>query len=1453
MRTRTISLMCMLVLGTGITAQASTLKAEALSYPSASVPTPAVNDEQLEQEKQLLYKQLDNLQAIIPMIERSLTEAGIIKSHEIWSALNEVKAQLDDCRAMLDAADSTEELYSVRYMIESLSAQIQRIQMDVDYLRHEWPNQAISFADANVKSICVSLWDGILNGERDGELSHAEAAAVQTIYGSETSINYFQGTSITSFNEFQYFTGLTSIPDEAFEGCTSLTAITLPEKVTTIGAKAFAGCSQLHTLRMSSKVTSIASSSDAGAFYGIDIATINVTIDCSSDHPTIVDNLFYNQSDYCPAIMSVTLGKGITSIGVQAFEGCTGMTSITIPSTVTTIGRSAFQQCRTLTSIDIPRGVTDISEAMLFGCNSLSEVIIPEGVTNIWGQAFGNCSSLSKITIPSTVESIGQSQWGESSAGYTFNGCTSLTTIQVNAATPPVLLKTNVFDQSTYTNATLLVPATCETAYAAAEGWSSFTHRTPNYEYVDSQGVVYRFLDTDDGKATVVRYEGTSATVNIPESITAAGTTYPVTTIGEGAFANSSMRTLNLTTSVWSIHSRAFFDVEHQDDIPIITVNVSPTSTNTILGGISEFDTMKTPFSTVYGVETVNICEGITEIAKSALIGGLFKMATVSSTVTKIGESAFLGCANLQIVTLNEGLQSIGWCAFQGCGKLYDITIPSSVTYIENGAFQDCTSLVQANIPDGVEFIGAQLFENTQLSKITIPASVTKIWDKAFAGCSLLREVTLEQDDPTKIVIDGDPFPTPHSDIRLYIPFWAEAAYRADDSYWKDFNIQINGCFEIDNMLYWVCPNTVVPFAVLQHPVDNSLVKGEVTIPAQIDIHGYTFQVTTFAAEAFKNCYNLLKLNIPYTVTEIGVNAFERCWQLNSIDMKATMEVVDPTAFQGMNYTVVTIAPYGDQTTIKPNLFKGCFHEGGYSSVVLGEGITGIGEGAFADCQGLWGLSITTDLTTIGSGALHRSTESDPQMSIYLTVNPGASSTAVADNLFNVEGGFMSLTSVTLNEGVTSVGKSAFYCCLIREVYLPETLEAIGDFAFTSNTSLTDLYVKWPTPLDITGDQYNPIQNGNVTIKLHVPLGTSALYKAHPYWGTYFDIPEDNDVINGFVYQAIPNTDHELKVIKYVGENTKLSIPESVYKDNVTYQVTGIAGNIFTDMGDVVLTIPESVTSINDQAFKGCASIIVIAKWAEPLSLEQPPVFSESDVRTLLVPLGTKDEYYGENWDTFGYSNIEEYLPFADSEVEERCLKYWDENNIGVLLVSRAQEITSFGNEAESDSPFFVQTGIKTFDELKYFTGLTRIGNQAFYGCWNLERITIPGSVQSLGYSVFGDCRALKSVTVEWTTPIDVDDSIDPFPSKEGITLYVPAGTKSNYQNHTYWKNFFIAEALSGDASGDGGVDIDDALAIVNYILGQPSDGFVEANADVNGDGKITIADAVSLVNMILN
>ncbi len=203
--------------------------------------------------------------------------------------------------------------------------------------------------------------------------------------------------------------GVTSIGSSAFKNCYNLTAITLPSTLTSIGDSAFRDCSSLTSIKIPERVTSI----ESYAFLGCSKLT-SITI------PEGVTLISIYAFSYCRSLTSITLPSTLTSIEESAFSGCRSLTSITIPEGVTSIGDWAFLDCSGLTEITIPEGVTSIGNAAFSGCSGLTEITIPEGVTSIGQYAFSRCSSLTSITIPKGVTSI---------SIYAFSYCSSLTSI----------------------------------------------------------------------------------------------------------------------------------------------------------------------------------------------------------------------------------------------------------------------------------------------------------------------------------------------------------------------------------------------------------------------------------------------------------------------------------------------------------------------------------------------------------------------------------------------------------------------------------------------------------------------------------------------------------------------------------------------------------------------------------------------------------------------------------------------------------------------------------------------------------------------------------------------------------------------------------------------------------------------------------------------------------------
>ena len=228
----------------------------------------------------------------------------------------------------------------------------------------EFPSYNIYFDDANVKAICVANWDT----DRNGELSETEAADVSDLG------EVFKGnTAITLFSELMYFTGLTSIADDAFLGCSNLTSVSLPDSVKVIGSAAFQNCSSLTSIKIPNGVTSIGSAA------------------------------FQN----CSSLTSVGIPNELKSIDSDVFRGCSGLTTVIIPESVQGIGVQAFADCTGLTSVDISSSVTAIAAHAFQNCGSLAEVYCrAENVPETGGDAFeGTPITSAMLYVP--VGSIG--------------------------------------------------------------------------------------------------------------------------------------------------------------------------------------------------------------------------------------------------------------------------------------------------------------------------------------------------------------------------------------------------------------------------------------------------------------------------------------------------------------------------------------------------------------------------------------------------------------------------------------------------------------------------------------------------------------------------------------------------------------------------------------------------------------------------------------------------------------------------------------------------------------------------------------------------------------------------------------------------------------------------------------------------------------------------------------
>ena len=242
-----------------------------------------------------------------------------------------------------------------------------------------------------------------------------DAMMVSTV-NDKNGYSLLSDSKLTSFDEFEYFTGVTVCPgyntDSDIPSLPSTcTSIKLPESIERIGDYAFRGCSGLSSVTIPNSVISI----ERLAFYDCRGLT-SVTI------PNSVTSIGSSAFKNCSSLTSVTIGNSVTSIGMGAFENCTSLTSVTIPNSVTSIGESAFYYCSGLTSVTIGNSVTSIGDEVFSGCSGLTSVTIPHSVTSIGSAAFFDCGCLSSVSIPNRVTSIGSSA---------FSSCSGLTSVTI--------------------------------------------------------------------------------------------------------------------------------------------------------------------------------------------------------------------------------------------------------------------------------------------------------------------------------------------------------------------------------------------------------------------------------------------------------------------------------------------------------------------------------------------------------------------------------------------------------------------------------------------------------------------------------------------------------------------------------------------------------------------------------------------------------------------------------------------------------------------------------------------------------------------------------------------------------------------------------------------------------------------------------------------------------------
>ena len=450
-----------------------------------------------------------------------------------------------------------------------------------------------------------------------------------------------------------------------------------------------------------------------------------------------------------------------------------------------------------------------------------------------------------------------------------------------------------------------------------------------------------------------------------------------------------------------------------------------------------------------------------------------------------------------------------------------------------------------------------------------------------------------------------------------------------------------------------------------------------VTIPNSVtSIGNYAFQscdgltsvtignsVTSIGDYAFSHCYGLTSVTIPNSVESIGESAFDYCSGLTSVhisDIAAWCNI----AFSNSDSNPLSNAHHlyfnGEEVkdlvipnsvkSIGDNAFYDC---SGLTSVTIPNSVTSIGDGAFYECSGLTSVTIPNSVTSIGGEAFRG-------CSGLTSVTIGNSVTSIGDAAFYSCKGLTSvtipnsvtsigncafqycsgLTSVTIGNSVTSIGGSAFWgCSRMTSVTIPNSVTSIGSNAFWSCYGMTSVTI---------GNSVTSIENGAFE-------GCSSLTSVH-----ISDIAAWCNIDFADYYSNPLLCAHHLY---FNGEEVKdLVIPNSV---------TSIGDNAFRNCSCLTsVTIPNSVTSIGNYAFAYCPELLDVYCYAENVPSTASNTFESSPIEnaTLHVPVVSVESYKAtEPWSRFGRNSLLPNLTLTDGEVFDNNI----EQEVGTLTYTR--------------------------------------------------------------------------------------------------------------------------------------------------------------------------------------